>query len=277
MATVTYKRIDQVYNNLTKAVIDTPSSETPLKKQTEEQNRSLAENCRQVCDLLEDWLKSDVWNSLRASAITNFAKDQQQFDSLFPTLQDVLERAGGHLKKDFPKYVGEAREALRAAADRDQLLFQKAEDKVGELKGEICELAALLSDRNAEHDEKTKARVRARKLLNGVIMLLPSLVMAMAGVSPSQAGHNLTQWGQEALKVIVIQDITARAELPDRLAGVSTRGSGIGPKEPGIVPAPDPATRPNHPKRAQRTRRVPNPKVERRTTDRGQGKTRSGM
>jgi hypothetical protein len=82
----------------------------------------LAESCRQVCDLLNDWLESDVWESLRASVrgpIADFVQDQEQFDILLPTLQDVLEGASGPLIEAVPEYVGQAREALKAAAVRD--------------------------------------------------------------------------------------------------------------------------------------------------------------
>jgi hypothetical protein len=51
-------------------------------------------------------------------------------------------------------------------------------------------------------------------LLKSVITLIPPLVIAMAGVNPTQVTDNVTQWGREALKVIAIQDITTRAELP---------------------------------------------------------------
>jgi hypothetical protein len=213
MATVDFKRIDQVYDNLTATLIDTTaSSEMPV----EEQDSRLAESCRQVCDLLTEWLEGGVWDSLRASVggpIAAFARDQEQFDRLLPTLQDVLERASGPLIEAVPEYVGQAREALKAAADRDQKLFQKAEDKVAALKVEVCELEAQLRNRNATRQQKTHARVSARKKLTTVIMLLPPLFMAMAGVTPHQAGTNLGQWGQ-ILNVTAFQDITARAEPP---------------------------------------------------------------
>jgi hypothetical protein len=265
MATVDFKRIDQVYDNLTATLIDTTaSSEMPV----EEQDSRLAESCRQVCDLLTEWLEGGVWDSLRASVggpIAAFARDQEQFDRLLPTLQDVLERASGPLIEAVPEYVGKARAALQAAADRDQELFQRAEDKVAALKGEVCKLATQLRNRNATHEQKTNARVSARKKLATVIMLLPPLFMAMAGVTPHQAARNLGQWGQ-ALDVITIQDITVRAELPS----LRTIPRGIA-NEPasGITrvrhPAPEPVAGQTQPSR------IPDPTVK-KAIARGMGK-----
>jgi hypothetical protein len=271
MATVDFKRIDQVYDNLTATLIDTTASS---KMSVAKQDSRLEESCRQVCDLLTDWLESDLWESLRASVgrpIADFVQDQEQFDRLLPTLQDVLERASGPLIKAVPEYVGQTREALRAAAVRDQKLFQKAEDKVGALKDEVCELAAQLRNRNATHEQKTNARVRARKRLATVIMLLPPLFMAMAGVTPHQAEKNLAQWGQ-ILNVAAIQDIATRAEPPDRSPGsrrddpempskIPGRGPAPGPSIPGKGPAPRPRPPDGAPPKIPGRRQAPGPSI----------------
>lgn len=265
MATVTFKMIDKVYDNLTETVIDTASG----KLSPEEQDRRLAESCRQACQLLKDWLESDVWNGMRATtggAIANFAKDQEQFDRLLPTLKDVLERASGHLINALPEYVNQARKALKAAADRDQELFQKAEKKVSALREEVCELAKTLDDLNTASEKKTLARVRARDLLAKVKALVPVLVIAMAGVTPSQATNNLTQWGREALKVVAIQDIAARAELQDRQPRPPH-----GDTQRGRVPAP-PTRHDNWGQGPKGRTEVPKPGAGKGPADRDQGK-----
>jgi hypothetical protein len=276
MPAVDFKRIDQVYDNLTATLIATTASS---KMPVAEQDSRLAESCRQVCDLLTEWLKGEVWENLRASVrgpVADFVQDQEQLDRLLPTLQDVLERASGSLIEAVPEYVGQAREALRAAAARDQKLFQQAEDKVGALKSEVCELAAQLSNRKATHDQKTNARVKARKKLATVILLLPPLFMAMAGVTPHQAGTNLGQWGQILISATAFQDIkdiTARADLPDQPPGPPSVGqvrvAAPGPARPRIEAMPRDRGG------TQKRTGIPKSEVKRKTTGRGEGKTRS--
>ena len=217
MATVTFKRIDLIYGNLTEIVNDpTPRSELS-EEEAEEQDRLLAKSCGQVCGLLKDWLTSDVWNGMRApvgGSAADFPEYQERLGIMLPTLQDVLERASGHMKDVRPELVGQAHKALEAVAIRHQELFKKAENTVSELRENVCKLADQLRDHNASDAKKTLARANAKRLLTNVLTLLPTLVIAMASVAPSQVPINLRQWERAAVTMVTIQDIAAMAERP---------------------------------------------------------------
>jgi len=219
MTAVTFKRIDQLYGDLTKIVNDpTALSDLPAA----EQNRRVAKGCVQVCELLKDWLAGDVWNGMRASAggpATHFAEDQEQLDPMLQTLPDFLKQASGRMMDVRPELVDQAREALKAAAVRDQELFKNAESRVDALRNEFCKLADKLYDQKVEDDEKTKVRVRARRWLTAVTALLPALVIAMASVPPSQVAVNVEQWTRDVRTAVgIVVDIATTVETLSRRA-----------------------------------------------------------
>jgi hypothetical protein len=259
MATVTAERITQVYDDLTKTVNKTTGHST---YSAEKQNGLLAQSCGEACELLKDWLASDIWNGTRPSGdgpIAEFVQDQEHFILLLPTLKDVLDRASRYGMSVPTECVDQAREALKASARRHQQLYQDAEAAVSALKNEVCELAIQLVDRSATHEKRAETRKRAGSLLKTVSALLPALVIAMAGVTPSQAVHNLTLWDRELIKVIAIQDIVDRAKLlPSQAAPM-----GLQPVAPSTFPLPPrigfPRTPspPPHPTPGPRTRLNP--------------------
>jgi hypothetical protein len=233
MTAVTFKRIDQLYGDLTEIVND-PIAVSELSP--EEQNRRVAKGCVQVCELLKDWLTGDVWNGMRASVVgpaADFAEYREQLDPMLQTLPDFLEQASGRMRDVRPELVDQARQALKAAAVRDQELFKNAEGRVGALRDEVCELARMLCDHNVAIEEKTKARVRARQWLAAITALLPALVIAMASVSPSQVAVDIEQWTRDVRTAIVIVDIAATAAIPSRQTGPPGRG-----ETPHGVPGP---------------------------------------
>jgi hypothetical protein len=215
MAAVTFKRIDQLYGFLTEIVNDPIALN---KRSVEEQNSRMAKGCLQVCELLKDWLAGDVWNGIHASAdgpATDFAEDQVQMEPMLRTLPDFFKQASAHMRDVRPELVDQAREALKAAAVRDQELFKNAEARVGALRDDVCELARTLYGRNVAIEKKNEARAKARRLLTGATALLPALIIAMASVSPSQVPVNMERWTHDVrMAVGIIVDITARNEIP---------------------------------------------------------------
>jgi len=80
MATVTVERIAQVYASLTETVNKTTGRS---RLSAEEQDRLLAQSCGEACELLEDWLASDIWDGMRPSGggpIAEFVLDQEHFN-----------------------------------------------------------------------------------------------------------------------------------------------------------------------------------------------------
>ena len=265
MTVVTFKRIDQLYGDLTKVVND-PTALSELS--AEQQNRRLAKGCVQVCELLKDWLTGEVWNEMRVSVAglaADFPEYQEQLDPMLQTLPDFLKQASGRMRDVRPELVDQARQALKAAAVRDQELFKNAEGRVGALRDEVCELARVLGDHTVANEEKTNARVRARRLLKAVTPLLAALVIAMASVPPSQVADNTGQWARAVRTAIGIVDIAATAAIPSRQAGPPDRG-----EAPHRVPGPAQIPKPGGERDSQRP--VPTvrkaPKRASATTDR---------
>jgi hypothetical protein len=279
MPTVTVARIAEVSKRLTDTVIDTTAlSMLPA----EEQDKRLADGCGWTCGLLEDWLASEVWRGMCPSGDQpiDFLQHQKSFDDLMVPLKDVLDRASQNGMNVPPKYVDQTRKALRAAA----LLFQEAQEaevRIIVLKEEVCKLARQLRDRNATREERAEARMRARSLLKIIFgTLLPSLVIAMAGVSPSVVANNFAQWNQifNGVAIGAIADVPIRAILdrPNRviedrpITNIADRGNRDEP-EPGSAidrwpKGPD--DRPGAPKEISRG------DVVRRSTARTPGVTR---
>jgi hypothetical protein len=150
--------------------------------------------------------------------------DQREFGKVMgPMLKDFLARASRHGMAVDAGYVDRARAAVAAAAEarprKRQKLFQAVQEHVGALRLEVCALAADL-----RHQESTAARRRkARSVLTKVSATLLPLVLAMAGVGPSTAAHNLSVWGHEAVKILVLQN----------LAGGAQPGPHVGPRPSG--------------------------------------------
>jgi hypothetical protein len=220
MATVTVQRIDAVQADIAAAINQTSERSTLSKR---EQSRLLAQSCAEACDLLADWLDSPWWDRLRpsrGSPIGEFVPNHEHFEAfLGPMLRDALTQAGRCGVTVPVSSVDEARSAVEATACRHprmtrQELFRVANARVTALKNDVCELATRLRGRV----RTARRRQKARTALMKVAGLLTALVLAMAGVSPSDASRHLSEWGEEAIKVIMVHHIAERAQ-PDRPVG----------------------------------------------------------
>jgi hypothetical protein len=213
MATVTVERIGALQAGIAAAINQT-SEHSTLSEQ--EQAAVLAQCCAEACDLLSDWSAGGWWDRLRPSGdgpVGDYVVDQQEFQKVMgPMLKDFLARASRHGMTVDAGYVDRARaavaEAAKARPRKRQKLFLTAQEHVGALRMEVCVLA-----RDLRHQEPNAARRRrARSVLMKVSGLMLTLVLAMAGAGPSQAAHDLGDWGHEAVKVLAIQHIADSAQ-----------------------------------------------------------------
>jgi hypothetical protein len=213
-AVVTVERIAALQADIAAAINQT-SEHSPLPKQ--QQAAILAQCCAETCGLLSDWSAGRWWEWLRPfgdGPVSDYVVDQHEFQNVMgPMLKDFLDRASRHGMSVDPGYVDQAREAVAAAAKarprKRQKLFQTAKDHVEALQKEVCTLAQDL-----RHPEPSPAKWRrARSLLTKVsaTLLLP-LILAMAGAGPSQAAHDLSDWGHEAVKVLALQHLADSAQ-----------------------------------------------------------------
>ncbi len=218
MDAVTVERIEAVQADIEAINRISESPTLPQEGQTER----LEKGCSQVCKLLNDWLGSDWWDRKHFSndePIRKFVPRQRHFNNfLGPELKTVLMRASGPGMPAPDRLVDEARMAVKAAKGtarrhRDmtlQQLFDVADDSIGKLADEVCELAAQLRDRNATPEQRQKAH----KVLRRVGALTGTLLIAMAGVSPGDALSHLKEWDRAAIQVIALHDLAERANPP---------------------------------------------------------------
>jgi hypothetical protein len=224
VAVVTPERIAQVHADVTDVVVRmSEGSILPAP----EQNRMLAQACTEVCGLLRDWLANDDWARMRPRASARVAdtvpgrQDYARF--LDQMLADALTRASqaAGAPSLAESLVDEARAAVERISRRrflwtQQELFDAADSRVRKLRTEVCKLAFDLGDEAAEDRTREDRRLRARKVLQRTLGLLPALTLAMASVSPPQMEANLSAWGHDAVRVVTIYLIAEQAE-PDAL------------------------------------------------------------
>jgi hypothetical protein len=106
-------------------------------------------------------------------------------------------------------------------------LRQNVCDVASDLQSQLQDAAARTQDATARTQDATAkaqdaaARVpgaaakaqgsglrrSARQVLKQVGVLLPALVIGMAGVGPSQVSHNFAEWGHEAVKVVAVHHV----------------------------------------------------------------------
>lgn len=132
-------------------------------------------------------------------------------------LADALARAGQAAggTAEAAELVGKARVSVERTAGRyrswmQRELFSEADSRVRELRAEVCQLARDLGTAVGAPGEAR--RKRARKTLTTVIRVLPMLILAIGGVSPSQLEANLSAWGHDAVRVITTYLVAEQAQ-----------------------------------------------------------------
>lgn len=203
MAAVTRERIELVHRDVTGAMVRTGAGTTLAAA---DQSRLLAQACAEVCELLTDWLASPHWTQWPrdGSTLVGAALDRQDYVRfLDQTLADVAGRAG--LTRDTAKcLVDNARDAVASRASRrppwrQHDLFEEADLRVQALRTEVCALAPVLA---APEGGPAQQR-RARSLLRRALLVLPTIMLAMAATSPAQMQTNLGAWAHDTGRVVV--------------------------------------------------------------------------
>jgi hypothetical protein len=221
VATVTLQRIHGVQVSLATAINRT--SERSVLPDIE-QSRVLGESCAEACALLADWLRSSWWDMMkpsrsgRRSPIAEFVPSRSHFeDFLGPMLKDAYLRAARQCGMTVSASdVDDALAAVQATARRyphmsRRDLFEVANSRVDTLKQQVCEVSDRLGYQIRTRENRTKAHGRAVQVGG----LLTSLVLAIAGYSPSAARANLSNWGKTAIEVITLYNIAEHA-LPEQ-------------------------------------------------------------
>lgn len=218
MASVTVERIATVHGHIVEALVHTSERTTYSEL---EQDRLLAQSCAETCDLLQDWLASSWWEQLRPSAdgpIGDVVPDLEHFQEfLDPMLTDALAQASRHGVSVPASHVDEARAALQATARRHRRmkrrqLFQLANERINALRQEVCALADHLRTSTKDTAMRDAVRRRARTALTKASGLLVALVLAMGGAGPHQMTQNLSDWGHEVTKLVMVHDIAHHAQ-----------------------------------------------------------------
>jgi hypothetical protein len=150
--------------------------------------------------------------------IAEFVPSRQHFeDFLGPMLKDAYLRAAQQCGMTVSASgVDDALAAVQTTARRypgmsRHDLFDVANSRVDALKQQVCELSDRLCHQIRIRENRTKARGGVIKV-GGV---LATLVLAIAGFSPSTASANLSEWGKTAIEVITLYNIAEHA-LPEQ-------------------------------------------------------------
>jgi hypothetical protein len=245
MDSVTIDRIDALRRHIADAVTQTSERST---LQQQEQDRILEQACGEACELLGDWLGSQVARSPAADDIPvrELSRDQQQFtDFLSPLFADFMKRARGDSKDDSAAIVQAASdEVARAAREmaatarrhprmRSQQIFEVAAKRVGDLKGEVCKLADQLrrvrqeaerpaadnADAPADDARRSALRRKAVRVLRtvGAVLLPISVSLVFSAAGPQQVAHNVSAW-TNAAEVLVVHDLAIHAQPGIKMA-----------------------------------------------------------
>jgi hypothetical protein len=145
--------------------------------------------CAETCDLLTDWLASDVWGRLRQRSLRRVEDAfydaagflDQPLAELLTQVNEQMDMAAAE------QLISQAHDAVHSVARRylhwrQAELFAEAESRLGDLRDEICALTAELRISPAT----PAARDRVRTLLRRALAVIPALVLALAGASPAQ-------------------------------------------------------------------------------------------
>jgi len=212
----TPEEIARVHVRVAEAVTRTANEST---LPAAEQDELLADACSEVCALLVNWLASPSWAQLRPkpSAQVAVIEREEYVAFLDEMLADALSRVGlaWHAAASL---VNDARVAIERTAGRhlpsaQRDLYRDADERLRDLRGEVCTLAVALRAAVSEDakstgeatcsDDKTSARrQRARTILKRALLVLPPLIFAMLGASPAQMDANLSAWGHDAVRVV---------------------------------------------------------------------------
>jgi hypothetical protein len=220
MEAVTTERIAQVHADIADAVARTSEHSTlPDGKQDE----LLADACGKTCALLRDWVASEDWRRMRPKASARVADavparaDYARF--LDQMLADALARAdrsaaGTSLAAAL---VYEARAAVERTAKRhltwtQRALYTEADNRMRDLRAEVCRLAGDLSTAVAAGPAANARRKLAWTVLKKAIGVLPALILTLGAVSPPQMEANLSAWTHDAVQVVTTYLIAEQAQ-----------------------------------------------------------------
>jgi hypothetical protein len=211
---LTGARIVTLQNHIAEVLNQTSEdSRVPKKQQAE----MLGECCGQACGLLGEWLQGPA-ESLRPAADTpvkEMIKDRAAFEEFLVAMLGAAQaRASRYGMKVNDELIEQARKAIAETVRKkprlkSQELFAIATGRVGQLHSAVCDLAARL---HQGAQGPAIARI-ARRVLKKVIELLPDLVIGMSAVVLTQAGHDLSVFGHEAIKMVMTNHIAYIAQL----------------------------------------------------------------
>jgi hypothetical protein len=208
-----------------------------------EQDRLLADACHEACGLLVSWLASLDWKQMRpkpsAQVVVITREDYLTF--LDEGLTDALIRAGlpWHAAASL---VNDARVAIERtaghhlpSAQRD--LYRDADERLRDLRGEVCTLAVALkaavsedakSAGEGKSDDRASAlRRSARAALKLLNALLPALIVAMVTVTPGQVETAVSAWGHDAFQVVATCLIAEQVQLHVQIEPPQPSGPGL--------------------------------------------------
>lgn len=226
MDRVTIERVAMVQAHILDATLRT-SADSALSGP--EQDRLLAQSCTEACDLLRDWLGSGWFGQPRPSddgLLADAVPTAEQFTQfLGPIFEDALRHAAQAGITIDVAGLQDARVQVAALARRYRRmkrreLFEAAEERVGALRDEVCQVAARLREMPQAGEEPDpraeQLRHKAQRALKKVRNFLPAVALtvagAMLGVGPHQMAQSVSEWGHEAARVVVVHHIADLAQ-----------------------------------------------------------------
>jgi hypothetical protein len=231
MDRVTVERVAMVQAHILEATLQTSENST---LSVPEQDRLLAQSCAEACDLLRDWLGSGWFGQVRPAddgLLADAVPTAEQFTQfLGPVFEDALNHAAqagitigvSSLQDARVKVAGLARRYRRM---KRLELFDAAEQRVGALRDEVCQVATRLREMlraGAEPGPQAEQlRQKAQRALRKVKNFLPAVALtvagAMLGVGPHQMAQSVSEWGHDAARVVVVLHIADLAQPTVRI------------------------------------------------------------
>lgn len=233
MAAVTPDRLQRVRADLTAAV----TAEGTLLP-APDQDRLLAQACEEACALLQDWLLSPEWASLRPRRNPETTTTVKQADFaafLNGSLADAAARAG--LPEDeSARLVQAARAAVDAMTGwhlppSRERLFATADQRVTTLRKEVCALAGSLRTDIETAAASEARRSHARAVLGRVKSVLTTIALTLAVATPAQIATNVSLELHETSHVVLMYLMAEQAHPHLTIAppGPEMDGPGIRP------------------------------------------------
>jgi hypothetical protein len=222
LASITVERIAAVQAHINDAVVQTSARST---LSVQRQDELLAQGCAEACDLLELWLDSDWWTALRpadGSLVVECSASREDFEKfLDPMFRDAMDRAGRQGIAVPPELVDEARAAVVDIGRRHRKmsrsdLFMLANNRVGDLKRAVCDLADDFRRGAQDAAKRRKAKAALIKVRN----VLAHLAIVVATSGPHQVVSNLEGWAQ----TIMVTGVAQTAQ-----PGLTIKPPGLGP------------------------------------------------